>query len=344
MAVDDEKENGSKEDGGTGLVAEIEFFGNYREPNLCLPLLSILHPDDTPSNTNDQNDNGSNESKENESNAQNGPFTINKRPKDDNSPMAKPESKENENGSFPFVCRLTMDIATKQWTVEQGVKLEEVVVRDPMKLDVSRMTRDQFVSGRGQREAERARRDAEKAKKRLEAAKRAKEQREQRATASEEKQDVDGTEVFDRADQVLQDFAEMKDEFRSTINELGDLMKDELLGAHIGAMKAEEIERKKTPQQLEREQREADRARRDSERAKKRLAAKTKIAEQREADRARRDAEEKAAVDDDAANEVADVENEIAESVDTVTVDAEVADVDHDVSDHQGNDSEKAKE
>ena len=137
----------------------------------------------------------------------------------------------------------------------------------------------------------------------------------------------------------------MKDEFRSTINELGDLMKDELLGAHIGAMKAEEIERKKTPQQLEREQREADRAHRDSERAKKRLAAKTKIAEQREADRARRDAEEKAAVDDDAANEVADVENEGAEeSVDTVTVDAEVADVDHDVSDHQGNDSEKAKE
>merc|ERR1719273_2979511 len=152
MAPDDgkENENGYKGDDSTGLVAEIEFFGNYREPNLCLPLLSILHPDDTPSNANDQNDNGSNESKGNKCNAQNGPFTINKRPKDDNSPMAKPESKENDNGSFPFVCRLTMDIATRQWTVEQGVKLEEVVKRD------------QLMPGRGRRDAERAKKAKER--------------------------------------------------------------------------------------------------------------------------------------------------------------------------------------
>jgi len=224
MAPDDgkENENGSKGDDSTGLVAEIEFFGNYREPNLCLPLLSILHPDDTSQNANDQNDNGSNESKESES---------------------------------PFVCRLTMDIATQQWTVEQGVKLEEVVVRDQLK------------SGRGRRDAERA--------------KKAKEQRSTTlATASEEKQDgiASDEDVLDRASRVLQEFADMKAEFRETIDELGAVCEERFLG---GAMNytMDEIDSNKSEKQL-----------------------------------------------------------------DTVTVDAEVADVDHDVSDHQGNDSEKAKE
>merc|ERR1712083_676424 len=241
-------------DDSTGLVAEIEFFGNYREPNLCLPLLSILHPDDTPSNANDQNDNGSNESKENESNAQNGPFTINKRPKDDNSPMAQPESKENES---PFVCRLTMDIATQQWTVEQGVKLqlEKVVVRDQLK------------SGRGRRDAERAKTTKEQRPTTL-------------TTASEEKQDdiASDEDVLDRASRVLQEFADMKAEFRETIDELGAVCEERFLG---GAMNytMDEIDSNKSEKQL-----------------------------------------------------------------DTVTADAEVADVDHDVSDHQGNDSEKAKE
>merc|ERR1712083_126260 len=161
MAVDDgkENENGSKEDGGTGLVAEIEFFGNYREPNLCLPLLCILHPDDTPQNA---------------VSPQNEPFSINKRPKEDLSPRVRP--------SGQFVCRLEMDIETKQWTVEKGVALEEHVVRDSFKLskpdepwwrqekvddDDSKKTPQQLEAARKQREADRARRDAERAKKRL---------------------------------------------------------------------------------------------------------------------------------------------------------------------------------
>merc|ERR1712083_204484 len=77
-------------------VAEIEFFGNYREPNLCVPLLPLM---------------------------QNGPFTINKRPKEDLSPMARPKGNDGE-----FVRRLVMDIGTKQWTIEQGVSAEEDAV------------------------------------------------------------------------------------------------------------------------------------------------------------------------------------------------------------------------
>merc|ERR1712228_76248 len=170
-------------------------------------------------------------------------------------PMAQPESTQNENGSFPFVCRLTMDIATQQWTVEQGVKLEEVVKRDQLK------------SGRGRRDAERA--------------KKAKEQRPTTlATASEEKQDgiASDEDVLDRASRVLQEFADMKAEFRETIDELGAVCEERFLG---GAMNytMDEIDSNQSEKQL-----------------------------------------------------------------DTVTVDAEVADVDHDVSDHQGNDSEKAKE
>ena len=175
MAVDDgkENENGSKEDGGTGLVAEIEFFGNYREPNLCVPLLPLL---------------------------QDGPYSINKRPKEDLSPKARPKGNDGQ-----FVCRLEMDIGTKQWTVEQGVALEEHVVRDSFKLskpdepwwrqekvddDDSKKTPQQLEAARKQREADRARRDAERAKKRLALKTKLAEQK-KRATADDAVADVD---------------------------------------------------------------------------------------------------------------------------------------------------------
>merc|ERR1712083_597922 len=96
MAADDGKEN--EDDGGTGLVAEIEFFGNYSEPNLCVPLLQLM---------------------------QDGPYSINKRPKEDLSPMARPKRNDGE-----FVCRLVMDIGTRQWTIEQGVSAEDDAVED----------------------------------------------------------------------------------------------------------------------------------------------------------------------------------------------------------------------
>merc|ERR1740123_2682217 len=58
MANDEE----SKEDDSSGLVAEITFFGNYSEPNLCVPLSPLLR------------DFGNKENEENEST-----FSINKR-------------------------------------------------------------------------------------------------------------------------------------------------------------------------------------------------------------------------------------------------------------------------
>merc|ERR1739838_1140073 len=76
MANDEE----SKEDDSSGLVAEITFFGNYSEPNLCVPLLPLLR------------DSGNEENEENEENA-----------------------KADE-----FVCRLQLHIATPQWTVGDG--------------------------------------------------------------------------------------------------------------------------------------------------------------------------------------------------------------------------------
>jgi NAD-dependent SIR2 family protein deacetylase len=85
MANDEE----SKEDDSSGLVAEITFFGNYSEPNLCVPLSPLF------------GDSGNEENEENEST-----FSINKRPKDYISAKAG-----------EFVCRLQMNIATKQWTV-----------------------------------------------------------------------------------------------------------------------------------------------------------------------------------------------------------------------------------
>merc|ERR1712029_1200497 len=167
MANDEE----SKEDDSSGLVAEIAFFGNYSEPNLCVPLSPLLI------------DCG------NEPNEEKELFTINKRPKDDLSPRAKPGVNTNGNGNGgsnanegEFVCRMVMDIATKQWTVEQGVALEQHVVVDSYKLskpgepywrqelyfeDDSTKTPQQLKADRKQREADRARRDAERAKKRL---------------------------------------------------------------------------------------------------------------------------------------------------------------------------------
>merc|ERR550532_3716722 len=137
------------------------------EPNLCLPILSLLQP---------VQDNEANDD-------QKGPLAINR--------------EENED---QFVCRLTMDIATKQWTVEPGIKLDDAIIKDTFKLanpdepywrqrnvnpeDDSKKTQKQLRAERKQREAERARRDAERAKKRLEA-KRAMEN----TGAPEEKQD-----------------------------------------------------------------------------------------------------------------------------------------------------------
>merc|ERR1712113_772975 len=120
--------------------------------------------------------------------------------------------------------------------------------------------------------------------------------------------------LSDRVDQVLRDFADMKDDFRQTIDELGThveaVMEGHLAEAYIAMGQIQARDSKKSKKQLEREQREAERARRDSERVKQRLAAKTKIAKEKK-------------------------------SADTVTADADVADDGHDDSDQQSNNSEK---
>merc|ERR1712083_641332 len=113
-------------------------------------------------------------------------------------------------------------------------------------------------------------------------------------------------------DQVLRDFADMKDDFRQTIDELGThveaAMEGHLAEAYIAMSEIQARDSNKSKKQLEREQREAERARRDSERAKQRLK-KTKIAKEKK-------------------------------SADTVTADADVADDGHDDSDHHSNHSE----
>jgi NAD-dependent SIR2 family protein deacetylase len=164
--VDNDEE--SKEDVTSGLVAEIAFFGNYSEPNLCVPLTPLLI------------DCGNEVDEEKEA------FSINKRPKDDLSPRAQPglngnaKGKGNDDGEM--VCRMVMNVATKQWTIDQGAAKERVVVPDSYKLskpgepywrqelyfeDTSTWTPQQLEAARKQREADRVRRDAERAKKRL---------------------------------------------------------------------------------------------------------------------------------------------------------------------------------
>lgn len=89
MASDDEKEteSGSKGGGSKGLVAELSFFGNYSEPNLCVPLCPYF-----------QNANAS---------------------MDDN----------DKDEPLEFVCRLVMDIGTKQWTVESPFDAKEAELK-----------------------------------------------------------------------------------------------------------------------------------------------------------------------------------------------------------------------
>ena len=70
-----ENENGSTNDDGTGLVAELSFFGNYGEPNLCVPLSPFL---------------------------QNLSSSV----------------KGADDGTLQFMCRLVMDIGTKQWEIQ----------------------------------------------------------------------------------------------------------------------------------------------------------------------------------------------------------------------------------
>merc|ERR1712154_178225 len=105
-----------------------------------------------------------------------------------------------------------MDIASKQWTVEHGVRLEEAVVRDTFQLskpdepwwrqekvneDDSKKTPKQLKAERKQRELERARRDAERAKKRLALKTKVAEQKKSRTvTVDEDAADV-GHDVSD---------------------------------------------------------------------------------------------------------------------------------------------------
>merc|ERR1712038_1481960 len=129
--------------------------------------------------------------------------------------------------------------------------------------DDSKKTKKQLREERKQREAERARRDAERAKKRLEA-KRAKENTGAPAAPEEKQDDVTSTpneDLNDRVDQVLRDFADMKDDFRQTIDELGThveaVMEGQLAEAYIAMGQKQARDSKKSKKQLEREQREA---------------------------------------------------------------------------------------
>jgi len=102
MASDDGKE---AEDGAKGLEAELSFFGNYAEPNLCVPISLFLERT---------------------------------RPKDALSPMVGSSDDMDSDGGNErqFVCRLLMDIATKQWTVETLSEDEVAALRPPSAIPV----------------------------------------------------------------------------------------------------------------------------------------------------------------------------------------------------------------
>merc|ERR1719300_1965136 len=95
IPVEDQKEN--EDESQNGLVAELSFMGNYSEPNLCIPLDPMLKnlQIEAPEKEEEEEDQNLNEN-------------------DDEDEVKE----DTQIGDNEFVCRLSMDIPTKKWSVE----------------------------------------------------------------------------------------------------------------------------------------------------------------------------------------------------------------------------------
>merc|ERR1711972_50494 len=158
---DDQKENGNKSE--SGLVAEVSFMGNFHEPNCCIPL-NLEH---SKSNEVENEE----EIKENDQNG------------DD----------ENDN---EFVCRLSMDTHSKQWSIEsyEFPTEDEDIIDDAESCPVSQTTTSTAIATTSTTTS---------------------------TTNDNVNTNPDDDELWNRVSQVLGDFENMKSDFQSMIDTLG---------------------------------------------------------------------------------------------------------------------------